>query len=204
MAKEIKLPDIPEEERTPLVEGLLEIIEQLAERVQRQDEEIAQLKDEIAVLKGEKKRPKFKPSKLDKESGKDQAEDKEQGQGKRPGSRKKSKTAHLRIDEDKVIRPREAVPAGSRFKGYRDFVVQDLVIRAHNVRYRLERWETPDGGTLLGRLPTALEGRHFGPELLGYILYQHHHCQVTQPLLLEQLREWGGLIKIGVFIFTNA
>ena len=64
-------------------------------------------------------------------------------------------------------------------------MVQDLVIRAHNIRYRLERWETPDGRTLLGRLPTALEGRHFGPALLGYILYQHHHCQVTQPLQRE-------------------
>jgi hypothetical protein len=26
-------------------------------------------------------------------------------------------------------------------------------------------------------------------------LYQHHHCQVTQPLLLEQLREWGIIIS---------
>ena len=197
MAKQIKLPDIGEEEQTPLVKELLEIIEQLAERVQHQDEEIAHLKDEIAVLKGEKKRPKFKPSKLDKETEKDQAEDEEGAQGKRPGSQKKPKTAQLQVHEDKVIRPCEAVPAGSRFKGYRDFVVQDLVIRAHNVRYRLERWETPDGCTLLGRLPTELEGRHFGPTLRGYILYQHHHCQVTQPLLLEQLREWGIDISAG-------
>lgn len=32
---------------------------------------------------------------------------------------------------------------------------------------------------------------------MSYILYQHHHCQVTQPLLLEQLREWGIDISSG-------
>lgn len=49
----------------------------------------------------------------------------------------------------------------------------------------------PDGRHLTGRPPTSLRGGHFGPELVSYILYQHHHCLVTQPLLHEQLREWG-------------
>jgi hypothetical protein len=43
----------------------------------------------------------------------------------------------------------------------------------------------------------ALKGRHFGPKLLSYILYQHHHYQTTQPLLHEQLREWGIDISSG-------
>ena len=29
------------------------------------------------------------------------------------------------------------------------------------------------------------------------MLYQHHHCQTTQPLLLEQLRQWGIEISSG-------
>ena len=86
MGMEIKLPNIPEEEQTPLVKGLLAIIEQLSERVQRQEEEIGHLKDEIAVLKGEKKRPRFKPSKLDQKAGKD-AEGKEKGGQRRKGVR---------------------------------------------------------------------------------------------------------------------
>jgi hypothetical protein len=198
MAKEIELPDIPENEQTPVVKALLQIIEQLAVKVQRQEEEIQQLKDEVAILKGEKKRPKFRPSKLDQEAGKDdEAKEKESNTGKRPGSSKRNKTAKLKIHEEKVIEPEEKVPPGSRFKGYRNFVIQDLVIRAHNVRYRLARWKTLDGRTLMGRLPESSGDGHYGATLASYILYQHHHCQVTQPLLLEQLREWGIDISSG-------
>ena len=42
-----------------------------------------------------------------------------------------------------------------------------------------------------------LNGSHFGPRLRELVLYQHHHCQVTQPLLHEQLREWGVDISVG-------
>jgi len=55
----------------------------------------------------------------------------------------------------------------------------------------------PDGGHLLGELPRSLDGKHFGAELRRFVLYQHHHCHVTQPLLHEQLREWGIDISVG-------
>ena len=181
-----------------MVEGLLVLLEQFSQIIQQQAEEIDLLKDEIRILKGEKKRPTFKPSQLDKEtekSRKDAAEAKKDK--KRPGSNKRSKNAELAIHEDQVIKPQRTIPPGSRFKGYRDFVVQELVIRTQNTRYRLERWETPDGQAVTAQLPGELGGHHYGPHLRGYILYQHHHCQVTQPLLLEQLREWGVDISRG-------
>ena len=183
MVKGIQLPDIADEERTPLVETLLGIIERLALKVQLQEEEILRLKDEVAVVKGEKKRPKFKPSKLDQKAGKEE-EPGDAEADEPPVPRKRAKTAQLTVHEDKVIQPEGPLPEGARFKGYRDFVVQDLLIRSYNIRYRLARWETPAGETLIGRLPAALAGRHFGPTLVSYILYQHHHCQVTQTLLL--------------------
>jgi len=147
------------------------MIEQLAERVRQQDEEIQLLKDEIRLLKGEKKRPTFKPSKLDKDTEKSSKDDAEEEKDKkRPGSSKRSKNAELTIHEDKVIQPEGVIPPSSRFKGYRDFVVQELVIRTHNIRYRLARWETPEGQTLTGQLPGGLGGRHYGPHLIGYVL----------------------------------
>ena len=41
MKKLPSLPDIPEQDQTPVVKALLALIEQLVERVQQQDEEIA-------------------------------------------------------------------------------------------------------------------------------------------------------------------
>jgi len=193
MKKLPSLPDIPESDQTPVVKALLALVEQLIERVQQQDEEIALLKDEINILKGEKKRPVFKASKLDKNTGSDHAS--KPPPKKRSG--KKRKTQNLVIHEDKVIKPDVPVPPGSRFKGYRNFVVQDLHIESYTTRYRLEHWVTPQNESITARLPDALNNQHFGPQLISYILYQHHHCQTTQPLLLEQLGEWGIHISCG-------
>jgi hypothetical protein len=74
MTKRFELPPIPESERTPRVQGLLGIIGGLTQEVQRQEERIGQLEEENAILKGEKKRPRFKPSKLDETTGEEDSE----------------------------------------------------------------------------------------------------------------------------------
>jgi hypothetical protein len=209
MSDHARLPSIAESQRTPLVEQLLAQLEQLLEENRRQAEQIQQLRDEIAVLKGQKAKPRFKPSGMDTETepgedadGSDESDgDDDNGTKrrprKRPGSAKRSKTHALTLHDTLEVPPPVPVPAGARFKGYRDFVVQDLRIAPHNTRYRLEVWQTPDGERLCGALPASLNGGHFGAELRRYVLYQHHHCHVTQPLLHEQLREWGIDISAG-------
>lgn len=182
----IQLSSIPEEERTPLVVQLLEIIRQQAEDIQ-------QLKDEIARLKGHSGRPKIRPSRLEKPTDKN----KEKGaESKRPGSAKRRKTEELEIHNTCRIAP-EDIPEGSTFKGYNEYVVQDLQIQPHNTCYRLEKWKTPDGSYIVGQLPEAVKGSHFGPILVGFILYQYYHGHITQPLLLEQLWEYGIEISSG-------
>lgn len=199
MKKKLVAPYIAEAERTPAVLKVLAWGEDLVALIHRLVENAGHMKDEVAVLKGEKKRPTFKPSRMHEEAGKT-SESNRQQQGKpagRRGSPARSKTGQLKIDCEQVIQPAESIPSGSRFKGYRDFVVQDLVIGTHNTRYRLARWQTPDGQTLTGQLPKAVAGSHFGATLVSYVLYQYHHCHVTQPLLCEQLREWGIEISSG-------
>ena len=69
MPLKIELPDIPEVERTPLVDTLLGLLEALVQENSRQSETIQQLRDEIAILKGEKAKPKFKPSGMNENAG---------------------------------------------------------------------------------------------------------------------------------------
>ena len=47
---EMEFPDIPAEERTPLVESLLAIIRVQQERIQQLEETVQQLRDEIGRL----------------------------------------------------------------------------------------------------------------------------------------------------------
>ncbi len=116
--------------------------------------------------------------------------------GKRAGSKKRKKTAQLQIHETIPV-PLENIPEGAVFKGYNPFVVQGLKIKVHNTKYLLATYKTADGNYICSKLPEHLNGKHYDPELICFILYQHHHCGVTQPLLLEQLLEFGVDISKG-------
>src|SRR3954453_9214117 len=173
----IPFPDIPEADRTPLVQQLLEIIHlqqdrirQLEDQVRLQQDRIQQLQervhlleDEIARLKGLKARPRIAPSSLETPSRPPR-----DPQAKRPGSAKRSKTAQLTITEETVIRLPH-VPEGAVFKGYEDFVVQDLILKPRVIRYRRERWLTPDGRSRVAQLPAeVVPGSDFGPDLICF------------------------------------
>jgi len=196
------LPRIPAEEQTPTVRVLMSMIEQQQalidrqqETIQRQQAQIEALSAEVARLKKLPKKPKIRPSTLpkdDEQSDHDDTDDSDQeggnrSKGKPTQSRKRKKK--LIIHKSKIIKP-ENLPQGSRLLGYEDFTVQDLLIEPFNTRYRLARYRTPEGESLIGALPEELQGSHFGVALKGYILYQYYHQRVTQPLIGQQLSEW--------------
>ena len=186
----LNLPQIPENERTPLVEILLKIIEKQSEQIAKQSEDIQKLKDEIAILKGNKPKPKIPKSKIENPQKK-----KKGGKEKRAGSAKRKKTKDIPIHEMHVMQPSK-IPCGSVFKGYQDFIVQGLRISPHNIKYRRARYSTPDGSDIIAELPACVSG-HFDAELKSFIHFQYFSCRVTQPLLLEQLREFGVDISSG-------
>jgi len=180
-----ELPKINKEDRTPLMDALLELLAW-------QQEQIDQLEQEILKLKGETTKPTIKPSKMDKDGT---SEDDEPSPKNKKGPRR-SKKGHLKIDETKIIYPDE-IPENSRFKGYQERVIQDIIFRTHTTCYRLAEYITPDGHTIVGELPENIEGSGFGKNLVAFILYQYHHQHVTQPLLLEQIHDLGIDISSG-------
>ena len=149
--------------------ALRQLVSDLAGKIDRLEQEVEQLrldnsnlrldnqalKDEIARLKNLPPRPPFKPSGMDKAT-----QPRPAGPGRRPGRGAK---------RDRVTREvtlRAEVPPGSRFKGYKTVVRRDLVLVAEVVRYKRERWVTPEGQTIIAPLPEGIAGG-YGPACGG-------------------------------------
>jgi hypothetical protein len=180
------MADVPPDLDNASPEDLNELVQTLLERVNALERENAALRDEVALLKGKPPRPDVKPSGM-AEKAQSRGALKAKPKAKKPG--RGSKRSQLRIDEDRHLRP-AGLPSGSRFKGYQDHVVQELVIRARTVRYRRERWLTPDGRTLMADLPGDVQG-HYGGDLRRLIVALYHRGQMTIPRLTTQLRDLG-------------
>ncbi len=193
-----KLPiKIPEGELTPLVNWLLNLVTEQQQIIEKQQQTIAKLEgkvnsldEELKAAKKLKGKPKIRPSKLNQE------EKKSKEGGKRAGSDKRSKKLNFVVDEQRIIEPEEELPDGATFNGYREYDVQDLIIKRHNIRFLLAEYVTVEGKTIVGKLPREYLG-HYGPILRSFTLYQHHQCRVPQNLICEQLRELGVDISTG-------
>ncbi len=175
--------DIPENKKTPLVIALLEVINEQAKKIEALEQEILKLKKETT-------KPKIKPSKLNDEN----KDDKKPKRKSTKDTLKRKK--NIEIHEEKKVEPKD-IPADAKFVGYYDIEVQDIVMKPHNIRYKLAQYKTVDGKYITAKLPKNARTKHFGADLCTFILYQYHHQHVTQPLLLEQLEAIGIDISSG-------
>jgi Transposase IS66 family len=192
----VELPDIPPEERTPVVETLLGILRQVLDRVGELEAANQQLRDEIAVLQGQTPRPQLRPS---IRSGPAPTNAATPAKGRRRGKPTQRKTAQLTIHREVSLHP-APLPAGATLKGYETYVVQDLLRRGENTKDLRARYDLPAGGSVLAPLPAGVlpvAGGHFGANRVVFILDQYHHAPVTEPLLLEQWQEYGIVITAG-------
>ena len=153
--------------------------------------EIQTLKDEIARLKGLPPRPPYKPSGMEKatdrpERGAKGDEEEATKRRRGPGVSKLSvaRTETLAVE----------APTGSRFKGYEEITVQDLAVKAEATLYRRERWQTPDGKTLIAPLPAGIVGG-CGPHLIRLVLALHFQGQMTCDRIAALLAGLGLMIS---------
>jgi hypothetical protein len=180
----MSLPEPEEIERLAIGE-LRSLVESLLAEIVRLREDNAALEEEIARLKGLPSRPKLKPSGMEKASQPPAPQPSGKPKRKR---RRGAKRDRLVIGEERVLAA--SAPAGSRFKGYEDIVVPDLLLVPRVIRYRRERWLTPAGPTIIAPLPAGIVGG-FGPALRRFVLASHVQGQVTSERLTSLLEGIG-------------
>lgn len=195
----MEFPEIGPDERTPLVEVLLGLIRQLMDRVAELERVNQELRDENARLKGRKGRPDIKPSTLEQPEKPNAAVGEEPEKSRRRGKPSGPRTAELVIHETTKVEPHD-LPPGAAFRQFEPIVVQDLKLESWNTKYERARYDLPGGGSVLAPLPEGVlpvEGGHFGAKRVAFILSQHYQALVTQPVLLEQLWDYGVDISSG-------
>ena len=162
---------------------LRDLVAGLIGQVRALTEENRALRDEVARLKGLPPRPPTRPT----PSGMEAASERAQAD---PGQRRRREPVRDRCVVTREVVLKAEAPAGSRFKGYEDVVVRDLVLEAVVIRYRRERWCTPTGATVVAPLPPGLVGG-FGPHLRRFLLAAHVQGQVTTERLTAMLSGLG-------------
>ncbi len=141
------LPKVPEEERTPLVDKLIEINSFQNEPLQLQKEVNQGLKDENARLKGEKPKPKINH----------QTWKKSQRARRKTSTATKSHNPHAQKRNAKTSKFITLLPflrsiflKAVDLKATMITLFKTSWIQPYNIRFRLERWKTPSGESIVG------------------------------------------------------
>lgn len=166
------------------------IIDQLTAENKALKDRISALEAEIAAQKKLKGQPKLPASRLNDAKPSDEKK-------RRRGSGKRSKKKGFAADRTEKIEPSN-LPEGATLHQYREYDVQELVIARCNIRFLLGEYILPDGRIVRAQLPSEYQQtHHFGPVLVSYILHEHYQNRVPQPLIREQLIDWGIDISVG-------
>jgi hypothetical protein len=190
----MSVPPFPDLDALSLDE-LKKLVVQLLVRVSAQEEEIQQLRAENARLKALPKKPKLAPGGMDKATEPDRRARTKEARRQRRKRQSGRRTPPVTTERTLVIE----APAGSRRRGFEPFTVQDLILAPQVIRFRRERWVTPDGQEIVAPLPPEVTG-HFGPGVVRFVLMQHVQGQVTVERLLAQLRGLGLRISKGQIV----
>jgi hypothetical protein len=194
LANGMSVPPLPDLDALSLDE-LKKLVVQLLVEVTALREENQQLRAETARLKDLPKKPKLAPGGMDKATEPDKRARTKEARRQRRKRQSGRRTPPVTEERTLVVE----APAGSRRRGFEPFTVQDLILTPQVIRFRRERWVTPDGQEIVAPLPPEVSG-HFGPGIVRYVLMQHVQGQVTVERLLAQLKGLGVRISKGQII----
>jgi hypothetical protein len=109
---------------------------------------------------------------------------------------RKPKLPEIQIDrEEKCAVDTEQLPEDALFKGYEDKVVQDLIIKTDNVRFKREKYYSPSmNKTWLGQIPIGYEG-DYGPHVNSHMISMKYVNNMSIPKITEFLNNFGMLIS---------
>src|SRR3954463_1692001 len=177
------------------LDELKKLVVELLVRVSTLEEENRQLRAENGRLKALPKKPSLAPGGMDKATEPDRRARTKEARRQRRKRQSGRRTPPVTEERTLVIE----APAGSRRRGFEPFTLQDLILTPQVIRFRRERWVTPDGQEITAPLPPEVTG-HFGPGIVRFVLMQHIQGQVTVERLLAQLKGLGVRISKGQIV----
>ena len=193
---DLDLSSIADERVRQCLVFLVNLVDTQKHEISELRAENQRLRDEINRLKGEQGKPTIKGNKPP--LGKSTKYSSEQERRTPKEWTKTSKIATVLVDREQVLRVDPAVlPADAEFKGYEDVIVQDLIFRSDNVRFRKEKFHSPgEQKTYLAPVPPGYEGQ-FGPGIKALSLVLAFGANVSEPKIHELFGEVGVQISVG-------
>ena len=178
-----------------VVGKVLNLVEAVVVENRRVLEENQHLREILRQLTGERpsSAPQSRPPRRDVSSEKERRKRASRPRGAHRPDRRTFRD--IRVDEE-IVRGVDpaSLPADAIFAGYDDVVVQDLHIQSHNIRYRLELWDSPSQGRLRGELPPGVTGE-YGPELKALLVSLKYVAGTSLPRAHELVEHCGVVIS---------
>jgi hypothetical protein len=195
-----------------IVKKLLNIIERLAGENEVQTIELQKLRDEINRLKGEQGKPDIKANKKKEGDISSEAERKaadknankatetghdetvEDDAGKKKKRNRTPKLSKIKIDREQICPlNKDGLPDDLVFKGYSDYVVQNIIITSDNVKYRREVFYSASSHkSYLGELPEDIQGQgEYGHGIRTLIPVLKTECTLSEKRIVGFFQNFG-------------
>jgi hypothetical protein len=185
------------------VEKLLNIVEELVKEVKALEIERQVLRNEVNRLKGEQGKPNIKANKkkdgnisseaerkLAEANAKKRSESSSEGEENKDGKKSRERDAKLpriKIDREQICPlDKEGLPHDLQFKGYEDSIIQNIIIKSDNVKYRREVYYSPsERKSYVGELPEEVRGKgEYASGIRALIPILKTECNMSEKRIL--------------------